>query len=118
MTDELLQLLNLGQLTELDRTVDSQCAVLQGFYQPRVSGFEDGLNVANIARTNTRHVTNELEYDMAKSVNKAGNTWYVVADTSAASEPWGNIHAAGQEAVLSGDHYLVNGRSLVVLLER
>jgi glycogen operon protein len=48
----------------------------------------------------------------------AGNAWYVVADTSAASEPWGNIHAAGQEAVLSGGHYLVSGRSLVVLLER
>jgi len=48
----------------------------------------------------------------------AGNSWFVVADTSAAAEPWGNIHAAGQEANLSGQTYSVQGRSVVLLIER
>jgi isoamylase len=48
----------------------------------------------------------------------AGDAWYVVADTSSNAEPWGNIHAAGQETALGGGQYVVNGRSLVLLLER
>jgi len=47
-----------------------------------------------------------------------GNNWYVVADTSSAAEPWGNIHAAGQEVILSGNTYIVNGRSVVLMIER
>jgi isoamylase len=48
----------------------------------------------------------------------AGKQWYVVADTSSNAEPWGNIHAAGQEVVFGGNPYIVNGRSLILLLER
>ena len=44
--------------------------------------------------------------------------WRLVADTSSNAESWGNIYAAGQEVALSGDQYTVDGRSLVVLLER
>lgn len=46
-----------------------------------------------------------------------GNAWYVVADTSAAAEPWGNIHTAAREIALGDSRYIVNGRSLVLLLE-
>lgn len=47
-----------------------------------------------------------------------GNRWYVVADTSSDAECWGNIHPAGQEATLRQDQYLVNARSVVLLIER
>ena len=47
----------------------------------------------------------------------AGNAWYLVADTSSNAEPWGNIHVPGQETALGGGQYIVNGRSLVLLLE-
>jgi glycogen operon protein len=48
----------------------------------------------------------------------AGKAWYVVADTSAPAEGWGNIHASGQEVLLAGQQYTAMGRSLVVLIER
>jgi glycogen operon protein len=48
----------------------------------------------------------------------AGNAWYVVADTSVNAEPWGNIHAAGAEVALGSTQYIINARSLVLLLER
>lgn len=47
----------------------------------------------------------------------AGDSWYVVADTSSDAQSWGNIHPAGQEVVLSGNQYQVQGRSVVVLIE-
>jgi isoamylase len=46
-----------------------------------------------------------------------GNAWYVVADTSSSAEAWGNIHVAGQETRLGGGPYIVNGRSLILLIE-
>jgi glycogen operon protein len=48
----------------------------------------------------------------------AGKTWYVVADTSAAAEAWGNIHPNAQETKLVGQQYSVQGRSLLLLIER
>ncbi len=48
----------------------------------------------------------------------AGKQWYVVGDTSASAESWGNVHAAGHEVALGSSQYIVNGRSLVLLLER
>jgi isoamylase len=48
----------------------------------------------------------------------SGNSWYVVADTSSAAEPWGNIYMPGQEVALGNNQCLVNGRCLVLLLER
>jgi glycogen operon protein len=47
-----------------------------------------------------------------------GNRWFVVADTSSNAEEWGNIHSAGEEASLGNNYYLVNARSLVLLIER
>jgi isoamylase len=47
-----------------------------------------------------------------------GKQWFVVADTSAAAEAWGNIHPSGQEVSLAGQSYLVQGRSLLLLIER
>jgi len=47
----------------------------------------------------------------------AGNHWYVAADTSSNAEAWGNIHAAGQEVALGANQYIVNGRSLILLIE-
>ena len=46
-----------------------------------------------------------------------GRNWYSVADTSAAAEAWGNIHSAGQEVQLTSRQYLVQGRSLMLLIE-
>jgi len=48
----------------------------------------------------------------------AAKSWFVVADTSASAEAWGNIHPSGQEAPLAGQQYTVPGRSLVLLIER
>ncbi len=48
----------------------------------------------------------------------SGKHWYVVADTSAGAETWGNIRPAGQETPLTGNPYLVDGRSLVLMIER
>lgn len=48
----------------------------------------------------------------------AWNVWYIVADTSSSAEPWGNTHPAGTSVALMTPTYLVNGRSVVVLLER
>jgi glycogen operon protein len=47
-----------------------------------------------------------------------GNQWYVVADTSSNAEGWGNIRPVGQEATLGHNRYLVNARSVVLLIER
>jgi len=47
-----------------------------------------------------------------------GNSWYVVADTSSASESWGNIHSSGQEVRLVAQSYSVQARSVVLLIER
>jgi glycogen operon protein len=47
-----------------------------------------------------------------------GNSWYLVADTSSAAEPWGNIHSAGQEVKVTDPAYTVQGRSVVLLIER
>ena len=58
VTDEQCQLLGSGQLAELHRTVDFQRTILQGFYQLRVSDFEDRFNVANIAWASGRDVSN------------------------------------------------------------
>ena len=46
------------------------------------------------------------------------STWFVVADTSVNAEDWGNIHPASQEVALGSDQYIVNARSLVLLIER
>ncbi len=48
----------------------------------------------------------------------AAYRWYVVADTSSGAELWGNIRPAGQETALGQNQYLVNGRSVVLLMER
>jgi glycogen operon protein len=48
----------------------------------------------------------------------SGDQWYLVADTSSNAESWGNIHAAGQEMALASDLYTVQGRSLILLIER
>jgi isoamylase len=47
-----------------------------------------------------------------------GNNWYVVADTNADAESWGNFRPAGQETELGGNKYLANGRSLILMIER
>jgi glycogen operon protein len=47
-----------------------------------------------------------------------GRNWRVVADTSSFAEQWGNIYPAGQEVPVSGSQYIVNGRSLILLIER
>lgn len=47
-----------------------------------------------------------------------GTAWYVVADTSASAEGWGNIHPSGQESKVVGQQYSVQGRSLLLLIER
>jgi isoamylase len=51
-------------------------------------------------------------------LNFTDKRWYVVADTSATAEAWGNIHAAGQEVELGARQYAVAGRSLVLLIEK
>lgn len=48
----------------------------------------------------------------------SGNQWFLVADTSANAEEWGNIHPAGQETLLKSDGYRVEARSVVLLIER
>jgi glycogen operon protein len=47
-----------------------------------------------------------------------GKNWFVTADTSASAQAWGNIHPSGGEALLGAWQYTVQGRSLVLLLER
>jgi len=44
--------------------------------------------------------------------------WHLVADTSAAAEPWGNIHPAGGEVLLASPQYSVAGRSLALFIEQ
>jgi glycogen operon protein len=44
--------------------------------------------------------------------------WHIVADTNAAAEAWGNMHAAGQEARLEARHYELTGRSLALFIEK
>jgi hypothetical protein len=51
--DELLQLFSPGRLAELDRAVDRQRPVSQGFYQSRVGGLEDRLHIADVKGANT-----------------------------------------------------------------
>lgn len=48
----------------------------------------------------------------------AGKSWYVVADTSASAQAWGNIFVSGGETLLAGQQYIVQGRSVVLLIER
>jgi len=47
----------------------------------------------------------------------SGNAWYVVADSSANAEPWGNIHPASREVALGSTQYMVSARSVVLLIE-
>jgi isoamylase len=47
-----------------------------------------------------------------------GNSWFLMADTSSAAEGWGNIYSAGQEIKVSGPSYSIQGRSVVLLIER
>jgi glycogen operon protein len=49
---------------------------------------------------------------------RGGSAWFVVADTSANAESWGNIHPASQEVALGGGQYLVNARSVIALIAR
>jgi isoamylase len=49
---------------------------------------------------------------------RSGSAWFVVADTSAAAQAWGNIHPASQEVALGGGQYRVNARSVIALIER
>ena len=51
-------------------------------------------------------------------VNLPALKWYLVADTSAAAEAWGNMHAAGQEVELDAPKYPVDGRSIVLFIEK
>jgi glycogen operon protein len=51
-------------------------------------------------------------------LNLPDKRWHIVADTSAGAEAWGNIHAAGQEAKLDGQHYELAGRSLGLFIEK
>jgi len=50
-------------------------------------------------------------------VNLPAKRWYLVADTSAVAEAWGNIHTAGAEVRLGAPQYSVAGRSVVLLIE-
>jgi isoamylase len=51
-------------------------------------------------------------------VNLPALHWYLVADTSAAAEAWGNMHAAGQEVELDVPKYAVDARSIVLFIEK
>jgi isoamylase len=51
-------------------------------------------------------------------LNLPAQGWYLVADTSAAAEAWGNMHAAGQEVKLDAPNYSVDGRSMVLFIEK
>jgi glycogen operon protein len=46
----------------------------------------------------------------------AGN-WFVVADTGSPAEAWGNIRAPGTEFLVFDNRYLLQGRSVVLLIE-
>jgi glycogen operon protein len=48
----------------------------------------------------------------------AGKSWYVVADTSASAQAWGNIYPGGGETLLPGQQYTVQGRSVALLIEK
>jgi isoamylase len=48
----------------------------------------------------------------------AGNGWYLVADSSANAEGWDNIYPAGQEILQSGKQYAIQGRSVVLMIEK
>jgi len=50
--------------------------------------------------------------------NLPSNKWFQVSDTSSAAQAWGNIYVSGQEAAIPGFTYVVQGRSLILLLER
>jgi glycogen operon protein len=51
-------------------------------------------------------------------VNLPGKSWFLVADSSAAAEPWGNIYPPGQEKLLPSAPCSVAGRSLLLLMEK
>lgn len=51
-------------------------------------------------------------------VNLPGKSWFLVADSSAAAEVWGNIYPPGQEKLLPGALCSVAGRSLLLLVEK
>jgi glycogen operon protein len=48
----------------------------------------------------------------------SGNTWYQVADTSAAALTFGNFHPPGKEVLLRDSTYGVAGRSVLLLIEK
>jgi glycogen operon protein len=50
--------------------------------------------------------------------NAPGKRWYLVADTSAAAEAWGNIYAEGGEVLVEAQPYTAAGRSVVLLIEK
>ncbi len=51
-------------------------------------------------------------------LNLTAKRWHIVADTNAAAEAWGNIHAPGQEVQLSEQQYTMAGRSLALFIEK
>jgi len=54
----------------------------------------------------------------ALPANLPGAEWYVVADSAAAAEAWGNINAPGSEVRLEALQYAVAGRSLALFIEK
>jgi isoamylase len=50
-------------------------------------------------------------------VNLPAKRWYIAADTSAAAEAWGNIHAPGAEVRIGVPQYSVAGRSMALFIE-
>ena len=51
--------------------------------------------------------------------NLPAKQWYIVADTSAGAEAWGNIHAGrSTKSKLDAQQYTVAGRSAVLLIEK
>lgn len=50
--------------------------------------------------------------------NLAGKKWYRSADTSAWMESQDNFKAPGQEEYMSGKTYTLNGRSILILIEK
>jgi glycogen operon protein len=51
-------------------------------------------------------------------LNLTARRWYLVADTAASAETWGNIYNPGSEVEASETHYLVAGRSMALFVEK
>lgn len=47
-----------------------------------------------------------------------GNRWFLVADTSSLAVPQQNIFPAGQEMAVADTTYVIQGRSVLIFLER